>query len=49
MRSENLLGDPRLVKDRLEYVEKIGRFNVVSLLEKEINRVPSEGKSEELD
>ena len=27
MRMENLLGDPKLVKDTLEYVEKTGRFN----------------------
>jgi len=27
MRTENLLGDPKLVKDTLEYVEKTGRFN----------------------
>jgi len=29
MRMENLLDDPKLVKDTLEYVEKIGRFNFV--------------------
>jgi len=29
MRMENLLGDPKLVKDTLEYVEKTGRFNFV--------------------
>ena len=27
MRTENLLGDPKLIKDTLEYVEKTGRFN----------------------
>lgn len=27
MRMENLLGDPKLVKDTLEFVEKTGRFN----------------------
>jgi ribonuclease HI len=29
MRMENLLGDPKLIKDTLEYVEKTGRFNFV--------------------
>ena len=29
MRLENLLGDPKLVKDTLEYVERTGRFNFV--------------------
>ena len=29
MRTENLLGDPKLVNDTLEYVEKTGRFNFV--------------------
>jgi len=27
MRMGNLLGDPKLVKDMLEFVEKTGRFN----------------------
>jgi hypothetical protein len=29
MRVENLLGDPQLVKETLEYVEGTGRFNFV--------------------
>jgi len=29
MRVESLLGDPKLVRDTLEYVEKTGRFNFV--------------------
>ena len=29
MRIENLLGDPKFVKDTLQYVEKTGRFNFV--------------------
>ena len=29
MRMKNLLDDPKLVKDTLEYVEKTGRFNFV--------------------
>ena len=29
MRLENLLGDPKLVRHMLEYVEKTGRFNFV--------------------
>ena len=29
MRTERLLGDPKLVKETLEYVEKTGRFNFV--------------------
>ena len=33
MRTENLLGDPKLVKDTLEYVEKTGRFNFDGLIE----------------
>jgi len=28
MRMESLLGDPKLVKDTLEFVEKPGRFNL---------------------
>jgi hypothetical protein len=38
MRTEILLGDPKLVKDTLEFVEKIGQFNFVSLIEYGINR-----------
>jgi hypothetical protein len=29
MRMENLLGDLKLVKDKLGYVEKMGRFNFI--------------------
>jgi hypothetical protein len=29
MRMESLLGDPKLVKETLEFVEKTGRFNFV--------------------
>jgi hypothetical protein len=29
MRMEILLGDPKLIKDTLEFVEKTGRFNFV--------------------
>ena len=29
MRMKNLLGDPQLVKEMLEYVEGTGRFNFV--------------------
>jgi hypothetical protein len=29
MRTENLLGSPKLVKDKIGYVEKTGRFNFI--------------------
>ena len=39
MRMKNLFDDPKLVKNTLEYVEKIGRFNFVWLIESRINRL----------
>jgi hypothetical protein len=39
MRTGNLLGDPKIVMDTLEFVEKTGRFNLEWLIEHGINRL----------
>jgi len=39
MRKENLLGDPKLGKDTLEFVEKMRKFNFDKLIEFGINRL----------
>jgi len=39
MRMKNLLDNPKLMKNMLEYVKKIGRFNFVWLIESRINRL----------